>query len=50
MRTEEEMNKKFSHGNSQVSSTTRINIWQGRFPYKNTALDGYKTTSPENLS
>ena len=39
--------KIFTWGNSQVSGTNpRINIWQGRFPYKNTALDGYKTTSP----
>jgi len=24
----------------------QANIWQGRFPYENTAADGYRTTSP----
>lgn len=27
---------------------TKLNIWQGRFPYENTATDGFTTTSPVN--
>lgn len=26
----------------------RINIWQGEFPFKNTAEDGWETTAPVN--
>jgi sulfatase modifying factor 1 len=40
-------NKPYAWGDDTPSDTNiHANIWQGEFPYKNTALDGYIRTSP----
>jgi sulfatase modifying factor 1 len=39
--------KPYVWGDEKPSDTAiHANIWQGEFPYKNTALDGYERTSP----
>ena len=52
MQLEEEMNKKFSHGETHKLVAQILELLYGKADfYKNTALDGYKTTSPvKNLS
>jgi sulfatase modifying factor 1 len=40
-------NKPYAWGDDAPSDTSiHANIWQGEFPYKNTAADGYVRTSP----
>jgi formylglycine-generating enzyme required for sulfatase activity len=40
-------NKPYVWGDDKPTDTNiRANLWQGGFPYKNTALDGYERTSP----
>lgn len=40
-------NKLYVWGGDKPSSTNiRANIWQGEFPYKNTAADGFERTAP----
>jgi sulfatase modifying factor 1 len=40
-------NKPYVWGEDKPTDTNiRANIWQGEFPYKNTAIDGYERTSP----
>jgi len=40
-------NKPYVWGDDKPTDTNiHANIWQGEFPYKNTALDGYERTSP----
>jgi formylglycine-generating enzyme required for sulfatase activity len=40
-------NKPYVWGDDKPTDTNiRANIWQGEFPYKNTAADGYERTSP----
>ncbi len=40
-------NKTYSWGDEPISNEKpQCNTWQGDFPYKNTALDGYERTAP----
>jgi formylglycine-generating enzyme required for sulfatase activity len=40
-------NKPYVWGDDRPTDTNiRANLWQGRFPYRNTAADGYERTSP----